>query len=396
MIGNKIGKKSGKKIENRAWKLLCAAGLIAGSGLLPAPSVLAQAPAPAAAVGEAAMADAAGALPQRLRVGTNNMVPLVFAEAGSDQMPYGYSVELWTTISNALNLTTDWVQYESAPKLLAAVKAGEVDLAIAGLSITAQREANGYDFSQPYFQSGLQLMVPNTRQTLLQVWSQRLFNWNLARPLILVFLSSGIVGSLIWLVERKDNPGFSDRPLPGIGQGMWFAVVTLGTFGYGDVTPMKLGGRLLACTWMGVSFFIVADFIASMTVLQLNEVETSLAQLKGEPIGVVAGTTAEDFLRSQPVEAVPYGDLDSSLAALESGEIAGVVRDYPSLLYWANAKPQAFRLAGELLTSESYGIVFPESDGPLPEAVDRELLTLKEQGYLENLKTKWFSGGPAQ
>ena len=46
--------------------------------------------------------------------------------------------------------------------------------------------------------------------------------------------SAGGVGSLIWLAERRRNAEQFAEPLAGIGSGMWFALVTLTTVGYGD------------------------------------------------------------------------------------------------------------------------------------------------------------------
>lgn len=120
-----------------------------------------------------------------------------------------------------------------------------------------------------------------------------LFNWDIWRPLLLVIDSSTVVGASIWLLEHWHNDSFSENPIQGIGQGIWFAIVTLGTFGYGDVTPIRLPGRLVAALWMGVSFFIVADFIASLTVVQLAQRNLSSEDLRGEPVGVVDSTTAE-------------------------------------------------------------------------------------------------------
>jgi len=332
------------------------------------------------------------AISKPLKVGTNSMRPLVFLEPDRATAPYGYSIDLWNTISDELDLNTEWVQYESAKELLAGLEQGEVDIAIAGITITANREANGYDFSQPFYESGLQLMVRDSGRTQLQLWIRRLFNNQIAGALVLVVVSSTLFGGLIWLVEHRHNESFSDNPLHGVGQGIWFAIVTLGTFGYGDVTPQKFLGRLLSAVWMGVSFFIVADFIASMTVVQLSELGTSLDQLEGESVGVVEGTTAERFLRSQPVKTAPFPSLEAAAEALAAEKIAGIVRDYPNLYHWVEANPGQFRLAGERLDNESYGIAMAEGRSPaLLEAINRELLSLKEQGYFDVLDSKWFS-----
>lgn len=324
---------------------------------------------------------------QPIRVGTKELPPFVSLQPST--IPYGYSAELWQAIARDLNLKTTWVTYATVSEMLDGVKQGEVDVAIAGISITAQREAEGLDFSYPFYQSGLQLMVTKPESSVSTLASG-IMHWNNLEPILLIFASSTLVGGLIWLVERKHNDHFSGNPIKGISQGIWFAIVTLGTFGYGDVTPTKFPGRFIATLWMGLSFFIVADFIASLTVHQLSESEVDLNALSGESVGAIAGTTGEVFLQSQPVKIISYADFQAVVNALETGKIQGLVHDAPALQHFANLNPDAFALAGPMLTNEGYGIAVREGDKILLEAIDQQILQYQHQGFLQQLDRKWF------
>lgn len=321
------------------------------------------------------------------RVGTSEIEPFVSLE---DATPYGYDIELWTQVASKLDIQTEWVPYESFSEMMDDLSAGDLDAAVAGISITSAREAKGFDFSYPTYRSGLQLMMRSSNKNGIVALANSFFDWRIWRPLLLVMATSAGVGALIWLLEHKHNEHFSDNPINGIGQGMWFAVVTLGTFGYGDVTPVRLPGRIIACLWMGASFFIVADFIASLTVEQLAESSLSLEDIRGESVGVIDGTTAEAYGRSQPVQVVEYNSFDTLLAGLEAEEVEAVVYDYPTLKYVANKNPRKFEIVGEPLTREDYGIAFAEGSEAVVEAVSQEVLTLQEQGYIKNLREKWF------
>ncbi|NEZ63485.1 ABC transporter substrate-binding protein [Leptolyngbyaceae cyanobacterium CCMR0082] len=323
-----------------------------------------------------------------IRVGTKELPPFVSLEPAT--LPYGYSADLWQSIADDLALETEWVTYESVSDLLVGLKNGDVDAAISGISVTAQREAAGFDFSYPFYQSGLQLMVTKPKTTVI-TFASGMFNWHNFRPIVLIFASSTAVGGLIWLVEHKHNDHFSGNPLRGVSQGIWFAVVTLGTFGYGDVTPTKFIGRLIATLWMGLSFFIVADFIASLTVHQLSENQLDLAALSGESVGALKGTTGEVFLQSQPVKLVTYPSFVAAVTALEDGKIKGLVQDAPALRHFINLNPDSFELAGTLLTHEGYGIAVRENDANLLEAIDQLILDYQQQGFLQQLHEKWFN-----
>nr|WP_306466810.1 transporter substrate-binding domain-containing protein [Thermoleptolyngbya sichuanensis] len=322
-----------------------------------------------------------------LRVGVKPIEPFVFAtEQGN---PTGYSIDLWMAIAPQINAQTRYVVYDTTPELLDALRQGEVDVAIAGISITARREATGLDFSHPIYEAGLQLLVMRSQKSQVARLLDYLGGGRALQAVGRVLLSSIVVGFLIWLFERRHNPHFQQGPLAGIGQGIWFAVVTLGTFGYGDVTPVGLPGRIVAGLWMGVSFFILADFISTMTTARQQAAPVqSLSDLAGQPIGASQGTTADYFLRTKPVKRVPMEDLEASLRALRSGEVVAIVIDRPVAEYLTAQEPDLV-MAGDRLSREHYGIALREGDD-LREEINRALLTLQEKEYFEFLCRKWF------
>lgn len=78
-----------------------------------------------------------------------------------------------------------------------------------------------------------------------------------SRPKILVFLWSVlaivvVVGSVMYLVEGEEN-GFTSIPV-----GIYWAVVTLTTVGYGDIAPQTVLGRILATALMITGYGIIA------------------------------------------------------------------------------------------------------------------------------------------
>jgi len=79
-----------------------------------------------------------------------------------------------------------------------------------------------------------------------------------SRPKITVFLVAVVliiinVGSLMYLVEGGTNEGFSSIP-----QSIYWAVVTLTTVGYGDISPATPLGQFLAMLLMITGYAIIA------------------------------------------------------------------------------------------------------------------------------------------
>jgi voltage-gated potassium channel len=62
-----------------------------------------------------------------------------------------------------------------------------------------------------------------------------------------------IEGTLMYLVEGANNPGFSSIP-----QSVYWAIVTVTTVGYGDVAPLTVVGKMLASLVMLSGFAIIA------------------------------------------------------------------------------------------------------------------------------------------
>lgn len=320
-------------------------------------------------------------------VGTYEQRPFVFWE---EEQTYGYGIELWNAIATALDVKTTFVRYNNVTDLLAGVKRGEVDIGVSGISITAAREGGGLDFSYPIYNGGLQLVVKRQNLSPIVLLAQNLGGKQTLVAVIRLIFLSFVAGTLIWLVEHRHNPDFPPKVVSGIGQGIWFAIVTLGTFGYGDVTPRSLKGRIIAGVWMAFSFFVLGDFISSMTAIRQSRAEgTTLSKLKGKTLGATQNTSAYYYLRNQPIRLEGFNTFADAIHALREEKVVGVVGDYPTVRYLVSQQSE-FILGGSILDHESYGMVTAEGNELLLEAIDRELLKLERSGQLQDIKDEWF------
>jgi voltage-gated potassium channel len=86
--------------------------------------------------------------------------------------------------------------------------------------------------------------------------------------LVLVTAGLGVLaGFVATLLDPKDFPTF--------GTGIWWAIVTLGTVGYGDVVPHTAWGRVLGSALIVVGVTFIAFLIAIVTsyFVQMDEQE---------------------------------------------------------------------------------------------------------------------------
>jgi voltage-gated potassium channel len=108
--------------------------------------------------------------------------------------------------------------------------------------------------------------------------------------LVLFFTLVVILGALgFYVTEPLAGPGETAAPgtatsrLDHLGQGLWWAVVTITTVGYGDITPKTLGGRLVGMALMvgGVlTLSLVTATVASIFVERKFRRERGLETIK--------------------------------------------------------------------------------------------------------------------
>ncbi len=71
--------------------------------------------------------------------------------------------------------------------------------------------------------------------------------------LFVVIIIVLIIGTLMYFIEAAQNPGFSSIPA-----GVYWAVVTLTTVGYGDITPLTSLGKFISVIVMILGYGIIA------------------------------------------------------------------------------------------------------------------------------------------
>src|SRR5947207_15365780 len=76
--------------------------------------------------------------------------------------------------------------------------------------------------------------------------------------LLLTTTGLGVLsGFVVTLVDKKDFPTF--------GTGVWWAIVTLGTVGYGDVVPHTAWGRVIGSAVIIIGVTFLSFLIATVT-----------------------------------------------------------------------------------------------------------------------------------
>ena len=328
---------------------------------------------------------------QSLRVVTRVVPPFVTKQ--QDRYA-GFSVDLWNAIARQAHLQFAWTEVATVKDILSAVKEGRGDLAIAAISITAQREQE-FDFSHPMFEAGLQIMVGAEVGAGLSLDQIAKLLTTGPMPFLLMLLVALIVipAHMAWLAERNHKDRiFASNYVPGIFEAVWWA--TGAATGQQSDYPRSGWGRAVSGAATLVSLVFLAYFTAALTseltVETLRGGINSPQDLPHHRVGTITGSTAETYLQSIDVNPVQFRLVPEMLAALEHGRLDAIVFDSPVLLYYAaNGGKGKVKMVGPVLRKENYGILFPPGS-PLRKPVNEALLRLREDGTYTTLVERWF------
>jgi len=99
-----------------------------------------------------------------------------------------------------------------------------------------------------------------------------------AAGVIVIATAMVVVGAgvLIRLIDHAEYPD--------VWLGMWWALQTVTTVGYGDVTPTRLGGRLVGVAVMleGVAFIAIVTAVITSTFVARATRESEAARTKND------------------------------------------------------------------------------------------------------------------
>ncbi|WP_347490533.1 basic amino acid ABC transporter substrate-binding protein [Desulfoscipio sp. XC116] len=137
--------------------------------------------------------------------------------------------------------------------------------------------------------------------------------------------------------------------------------------------------------------------LQSVAVQARNETIKSFDDLEGNKIGVQAGTTGEIEANRVPnARVIPYDTIDSGFMDLNNGAVDAIVCDFPVVAYYINQGNDGIKIAGDMQTSEHYGIAVPKQKPEVLKAVNDGLKIIKENGKYTEIYKKWFGVEPPE
>ena len=276
-----------------------------------------------------AIAPAETGVPVKLVVGAMDFPPFTYKSASG--VWEGLSIELVQAVARELNTEIELREFSRTDQFEKALTTGEIDLA-AVAAITEHLESV-VDFSNPYYRSGAAIAVKTAGGgNKMLLLADHLFSVTALKVIVSLGLLWVLAGSLVWLFERRRHLDmFSGSFWPGLGNGIWWAAVTMTTVGYGDKAPRTVGGRIIAIIWMFASIVLISSFTATVaTTFTIDELKNKVRGFNDLPnvrVGTLAHSQFLEHMADYGIAATPYEKISTGLQALAADKIDAFVHD---------------------------------------------------------------------
>jgi polar amino acid transport system substrate-binding protein len=309
-----------------------------------------------------------------------------------DVPPYGYvdtdgsisgvSVDLWRRVAERMEREFKLIPVSDMESILGGLEQGRFDAAIGAITITPEREER-VDFSYPAHRSGVAVALRRESGPLFALMSYGAAVFELGFLILAMLAMLVLIGIAMWFVERPVRSGVhgSESSVVTLRDGLYWAVVTMTTVGYGDKTPKTTIGRAVAILWMLGSVVLVSLLSTSLVSrLTADRVETRDAaasiDLNGKKLAAVAQSSGAEYLDELHLRYAKFKDLPEALDALASGQSNAVVNSVGALQYFISKRyAKALELPQGLLAPAYMAIALPQHS-PLKRPIDRALIRI--------------------
>jgi len=207
-----------------------------------------------------------------------------------------------------------------------------------------------------------------------------------------------LIGVAMWYVERprRIEPRAEDSSVMSLRDGIYWAVVTMTTVGYGDKTPKTSIGRLVAIFWMLGSVALISVLSATLVSrLTAEQVESSVAfkegDLAGKRLAAVAFSSGAEYLDGLRLPHAKYENLQQALEALDEGRVDAVVNSVGALRHFVAARfSKTLRVPTTLLAPAYMAIALPEGS-QLKKPIDRALMRITASPEWRAVEETYFT-----
>ncbi|KAK1588735.1 hypothetical protein Q3G72_026523 [Acer saccharum] len=284
--------------------------------------------------------------------------------------------------------------------LLSQIEQKKYDVVVGDITIIANRTYH-VDFTLPYSESGVTMLVPVTHGKHIDMWIfLQPWRWDLWVAVIASFVFMGIV---IRIMEHPTvNTAFAGSRNRQLGMTLWFPFSALAIPQRELV--VKDWSRFVLVIWIGFAVILMQIYTASLSsVLIVDQLQptfdsVNMLRTKGYKVGYQKGSFVKGFLMEHlnfsESHLIPYDTIKDYHNALtkghKNGGVAAIFDEIPYIRVFLAKYDSYYTMAGPIYRTDGFGFAFPKGS-PLVSNFSRAILKVREQGELmDEFEKRYF------
>ncbi|KAK7302887.1 hypothetical protein RJT34_13784 [Clitoria ternatea] len=266
------------------------------------------------------------------------------------------------------------------------------DAVIGDMTILEER-LKYVDFTVPYAESGLSMIVPTKSEESAWMFT-RPFTWELWMVTGAILIYTMLV---VWYLERKSNPEFHGNWKSQISTALWFTFSSL-FFAHREKMHSNLT-RVVMVSWLFLVLILNSSYTASLssmlTVKQLQPNVTDIQWLKRNNMKI--GCDGDSFVRSflekvekfKPENIINVTNEYKYVDAFENSSIAAAFLELPYEKVFISENCNRYTGSTPRTRFGGLGFMF-QKGSPVAKDVSKAILHLSEKAELKSLEEKWL------
>ncbi|KAI3716950.1 hypothetical protein L1987_68199 [Smallanthus sonchifolius] len=265
------------------------------------------------------------------------------------------------------------------------------DAVVGDVTILADR-SRYVEFTQPFIESGLSMVVPVKKDTQKAWKFMKPFTVEMWLATFGILLYTMFV---VWFMEHQVNSEFRGPWKDQLRTALWFTFSSL--FFAQREKIQSNHSKVVVMIWFFVVFIITSSYTASLTsMLTVRMLEPTVRDIEWlKKTNASVGCDPDSFVRKYLMDVLELKNIknvsrqDEYPDYFKNGSISAAFLELPYQKYFLKEYCNEYTVVGPSYKFGGLGFVFPK-DSPITDDVSGAILSLLEDGKIRDIENEWL------